>query len=82
MSDFEEKKKRNSPWVKNKMTFYLKLADLQWNAVHPGYEHETLPSYVSSLHYIFLHKKLSRTSSDLCGVELLLDGHTAHSAQC
>ena len=75
-------KKRNSPWVKNKTTFYVRLVDLQWNAVHLEYEHETLPSYVSSLHCIFLHKKSSRTSLDLCGGGLLLDGHTVHSVQC
>lgn len=72
----------NSPWVKNKTTFYLKLVGLHWSVVHSGYEHETLPSYVSSLHYIFLHKKLSRTSSDLCGEGLLLGGHIVHSVPC
>ena len=79
---FWGEKKRNSPWVKNKTTFYVRLVDLQWNAVHLGYEHETLPSYVSSLHCIFLHRKLSRTSLDLCGVGLLLGGHTVRSVQC
>ena len=79
VSVFRVTKLANSPWACYKMTVYLRLVG--WSAVHPGqYEHEKLPSYVNSLHCIFLHKRLSRISWDPCGAELLLSGHTARSA--